>query len=140
MPGETLVERVKRYLGSFILRHSLSIRAEGDQLSEFGAVVRLESDEFVVDIVRDRGQEWIVVGTKVRREPHAHLQSWPLGHIVAYLDGAADPYGVCDLEREANWLADREEDILDSALINSEELNHWAVQASRRLFGQNCRT
>jgi hypothetical protein len=135
MSPEPLVERVRRFLSSFPAEQGFSITAGDDQTNSFGAWVRLESEEFVVGVVRDRGQEWITVGTKVRPKPRAPLRSWPLAHVVAYLDGAANPYPISDLETEANWLTRRAGETLDTTLINSEGLNRWAVRASRRLFG-----
>jgi hypothetical protein len=55
---------------------------------------------------------------------------------VAYLDGAVVPHPLCGLEIQAVWLIRRPVEILDTTLINSEELNRWAARASRRLFGQ----
>jgi hypothetical protein len=139
MPSEPLVERVRRFLGSFVTDRGYSVTAGDDQTNSFGAWVRLASDEFVACVIRDRGQEWITVGTKVRPKPRAPLRWWPLGHLVAYLDGAVDPYPLSSLEIEAEWLTRRSGEILDSTLINSEELNQWAAKASRRHFGQTPR-
>ena len=61
------------------------------------------------------------------------------GHIIAFLDGRAEPYGLVGLETELGWMRDRRDEILDVALINSEEFRRWAVRASRRLFGQRPR-
>jgi hypothetical protein len=46
---------------------------------------------------------------------------------------------LCDLEAEARWLVDHEEVILDSAVINSEELRLWNADAARVMFGQKPR-
>ena len=93
------------------------------------------SEEFVLEVIRDRSQEWIQVGTKVRPKPRAPLRSWSMGHLVAFLDKQSDPYPISDLKTEAHWLKERGDEILDSSLINSDELRKWAVLASHRLFG-----
>src|SRR5579883_2767585 len=134
-----LVECVDQLLGGFISLHGFTITADGDQASEFSAYVALQGDEFVVTIVRDRGQEWIDIGTKVRRGLRRRPRSWPVGHLVAYLDGSPDPYPVSDLETEAKWLKERAGELLDSELINSKDLTDWAVRASRRFWGQRLR-
>ena len=136
MPSESLVERVRRSLGGFIADHGFVVTAGDDQTNPFGAWARLESDEFVIGVVRDRGQEWFTAGSKIRPKPRAPLRHWPLGHVVAYLDGASDPYPISELEIEAAWLVRRAGEILDSRLLNSEGLNRWSVKASRRSFGQ----
>src|SRR3954470_23754047 len=132
MPSEPLVEQVRRVLGGFLEDHGFDVAAGDDQANPFGAWARLESEEFVIGVVRDRGQEWFTVGSKVRPKPRAPRRHWPLGHIVAYLDGAAGPYPVSGLELEAGWLVRRAGEILDSTLLNSEGLRRWSVEASRR--------
>ena len=136
MPSVSLVERVRRLLGEFIADHGFVVTAGDDQTNPFGAWARLETDEFVIGVVRDRGQEWFTAGSKVRPYPRAPRRHWPLGHVVAYLDGAADPYPISELEIEAGWLVRRAGEILDSRLLNSEGLRRWSVNVSRRGFGQ----
>src|SRR5579871_3254006 len=97
--------------------------------------VRLDSDEFSVLVMRDRGgNEWIEVGSKIRPKPRAPLRRYLLCRLTGYLFGA-DPQAPCDLEAESRWLVDHEEEILDSALINSEGLRLWNVDAARVQFG-----
>jgi hypothetical protein len=136
IPPEPLSERVRRLLGTFASDLGFSIADAGDPTDSFGAWVRLESREFVVCVIRDRDQEWTTVGTKVRPKPRAPLRWWPLSHVVAYLDGARDPYPLCNLETEAEWLIERATQLLDSTLINSEGLRQWAVRSSRARFGR----
>jgi hypothetical protein len=140
MAGGSLLGRVRRLLGVFVKQRGFCVTAEGDQTDSFGACVQLSSSEFVVHVIRDRGQEWITVGSKIRPKPRAPLRSWPLGSVVAFLDGRSDPYPVLDLATEARWLKQRASEILDSSVINSEELRTWAVRASRRMFGQRAKT
>ena len=82
--------------------------------------MRLESDGFVIGVIRDRGQEWITVMAKARPRPRAPLRCWPLAHVVAYLDGRAEPHPIGDLEAEAGLLTRRAGEVLDATLLNSD--------------------
>src|SRR6185437_1799398 len=117
----------RRLLGPLIAERDFSVTAGGDQVNPLGAWVRLESEEFAVKIIRDRGQEWINVGTKVRPKPRAPLRCPPLGHLLAYLDGDDDPCSISTLEAEAEVLTRRADEVFDSTLINSEDYRRWAV-------------
>jgi hypothetical protein len=135
-----LIDRVRPLADWLVRDFGLQLTADGDQCSTWGASVALRSAEFVVTVVRDRGQEWINVGTTVRPGPRKPLPWWPLGHLVAYLDGRQDPFGLVGLDTEMGWLWDRRDEVLDVSLINSEDLWRWAVRASRRRFGQRPRS
>jgi hypothetical protein len=139
MASGSLLAKVRRLLGPLIKQRGFTIVAEGDQQSTVGACVQLHSSDFVVLVIRDRGQERMVVGTTTRPKPRAPIRSWPLGHVVAFLDDQSDPYPVSNLTTEACWLKDRPDEILDASLLNSEELREWAVRASRRLWDQRAR-
>lgn len=134
-----LIERVRPFTDWLVRDHGYQLTVDGDQNSTWGASVELRSAELVVTIVRDRGQEWITVGTTVRAGPRKPLRSWPLGHVVAFLDGRPDPYGLVELDTALGWLRDRRDEVLDAEVINSEEFRRWVVRASRRLFGQRPR-
>ena len=86
MPTESLIECVKQLLAVFCLDPRFSISGSDDQTNPFGAWVRLESDESFVDVIRDRGQEWIMVTAKTHPRPRAPRRGWPLGHVLAYLE------------------------------------------------------
>jgi hypothetical protein len=133
-----LIERVRQYLRPLISRHGFTVASFGP--SSMGEeAVRLDSDEFTVTISRDRGGgEWITVGSKVRPKARAPLRSYLLCRLIAFRNGS-EPNPLCDLEAEARWLVDHEEVILDSALINSEELRLWNADAARVMFGQKPR-
>jgi hypothetical protein len=74
--------------------------------------VELDSDEFRVQISRDRGEnEWIEIGSKIRPKPRAPLCSYLLCRLIAFCHGS-DPMNRCDLEAEARWLIDCEEELL----------------------------
>ncbi len=134
-----LIDRVRPLADWLVHDFGYEVTADGDQHSTLGASVELRSAEFVVTVVRDRGQEWITVGTTVRRGPRKPLRWWPLGHVVAFLDGRADVYGVVGLDTEMRWLRERWDEVVSAPVLNSEELRRWALQASRRLFGQRHR-
>jgi hypothetical protein len=135
MPAEPLLERVHRYLGPLIERRGFTVDSGEGPMGE--AWVRLQSVEFVVTVFRDRGaSEWITVGTKARPRPRAHLRSYLLRRLVSYLDGGLDPNPEgSDLETEAKWLTGRQDQIFNSAFINSEHLRFWNLNASRMQFG-----
>lgn len=97
-----------------------------------------ETDEYKLEIERDRGGRiGIHVGSKVRRKPRAHMRGpWSLSHLRGYLDGSVDHFIFADVDDQIRWLQDNIESILDTTVLNSDELNKWAVTASRRMFGQ----
>lgn len=133
--SEPFADRVQRLLGPFAADRSFSVADTDDQPRAGRGWVRFESATLVIDAIRDRGEEWIEVMAKERPRPRALRRAWPMGHVVAYLDGEAGPYPVSDLETEAGWLTRRAAEVLDPALLNSEGLNRWAVRASRRRSG-----
>ena len=132
--SEPFVERVNRSLDPFAADRGFSVTGTDDR-GALAGWVRLESATLVIDVIRDRGVEWIEVAAKERPRPRARRRPWPLGHVVAYLDGEAEPYPVSGLEIEAGWLTRRAAEILDPTLLNSDDLNRWAVKASRRRSG-----
>ena len=97
-----------------------------------------DTDEFTIEIERDRGGHiGIYVGAKVRRKPRAHMRGpWSLSHLRGYLDGNAEHFRYTDVDDQIRWLQDNIQSLLDTSFLNSDELNEWAVRASRRLFGQ----
>lgn len=130
-----LIDRVRPLADWLVLEFGYQLTSEGDQSNSWCASVELRSMEFIITIGRDRGQEWITVGTTVRPGPRKPLRWWPLAHVVAFLDGRPEPYGIVGLDTEMSWLRDRRGEVLSVPLINSEELRRWVVRASRRLFG-----
>jgi hypothetical protein len=138
MTSESLLERVNRCLGQLIERRGFSV--ESDERSMGEAWVRLQSEEFVVDVCRDRGgSEWITVGSKVRPRPRAHLRTFLLSRLISYLDGKLDPNHTIEFEAAAEWLLVHQDLIFNSAFINAEDLRDWDVDAARVLFGQKPR-
>lgn len=101
--------------------------------------VRWESVEFVVDLSRDRIGEmgWISIGSMLRRKPRSHRRGpWSLSHLRGYLDQQPDHYLFTGLREQLDWYRENEHRLLNSSLLNSDELNAWAIQASRRMFSE----
>lgn len=134
--SESFAKRLHRLLGAFASDHGFAVDDREDRVDSGRAWVRFESDTIVIDAIRDRGQGWFEVMAKERPRPRAPRRAWPLGHVVGYLDGLAEPHPASSLEMEAGWLTRRAAEILDPALLNSEGLRRWAVKASRRRFGR----
>ena len=62
-----------------------------------------------------------------------------MSHLKGYLEGGKDHYLFESTEEEISWVEKNENQLFDSSFLNSDELNQWAVKASRRLFGQDAR-
>jgi hypothetical protein len=106
------------------------------EYSMFEWTYKAETDEFILQILRDRGGHiGICLGSKVRRKPRAQMRGpWSLSHLRGYLDGGADHYRFTDVEEQIDWLRQNTRSLLETPFLNSDELNKWAVKASRRLF------
>lgn len=128
---EALNQKVERLLGDFYRKRGFAVRLEGDQCSLWAAAVYLESPAITILIARERGDELIDLGI-----PGNRRASWPIGHLVAYLQGKEDSYPVTDLETQAEWLLTYANKLLDPTILSSKEMNEWAVKASRRMWGQ----
>ena len=127
----------ERLLGSIISRHSLKI-AKHD-ISAMGEwYVYFENADFIVGIGQDRiGHAEIELGSKLRRKPRAHMRGpWSMSHLRGFIDGCKDHYMFITLGEEASWFDNNDKILFDSNFLNSDELNKWAVKASRRLLGQ----
>jgi len=59
-----------------------------------------------------------------------------MSHLRGFIDGCKGHYMFTTLDEEASWFENNDKVLFDSTLLNSDELNKWAVKASRRLFGQ----
>lgn len=99
--------------------------------------VRFESVEFVVTASQDRSGEvpGICFGSRSRRKPRAQLRGpWSLSHLRGFIDGSLDHYRFTDANEQLGWLEENIDRVLCSEFLNSNELNSWAVRASRRMF------
>ena len=100
---------------------------------------RAENDEFTVTVDQHRSGDAfaISVGSKSRPKPRAHMRGpWTLSHHRGFLDGNADHYLFSDSDAQTRWLKDNLDAILSTDFLNSDDLNKWAVKASRRMFHQ----
>ena len=127
------------YLISGLLsRHSLQI-GQHDKSAMGEWYIYYENSEFILGISKDRSERvTLSLGSKVRRKPRAQLRGpWSMSHLKGYLDGGKDHYIFESTEEEISWVEENERQLFDSSFLNSDELNQWAVKASRRLFGQD---
>jgi hypothetical protein len=102
--------------------------------------VSMETTEFIVTASQDRPDDvlGICIGSKVRRKPRAQMRGpWSLGHLRGFLDGNRDHFRFASGRDQLNWLQANIEQLLNTEFLNSDELNAWAVSASRRMFGQD---
>lgn len=127
---------MERQLGPLMSRHSL-LFGESD-ISRMGEwFVTLENNEFTIVVSRDRGgYEAIEIGAKERPRPRSQKRQWSLSHLKGFLEKRTNHYPFKNLEDQIAWLEENEEKLLDATLLNSDELNEWAVKASQRLFRQ----
>lgn len=98
----------------------------------------MESPDFIVTVSQDRSGELpaICFGSKIRRRPRAQMRGpWSLGHLRGFIEGGPDHYLFGNATEMFEWLGNNLDSLLDEALLNSDELNKWAVKASRRMFG-----
>jgi hypothetical protein len=118
-----------------ILKHDLQL-IEHD-ISAMGEwYVWFENPEFIVGVSKDRIEfTSIEIGSKKRRKPRAHARGpWSMSHLRGYLEEKQVHYRFLNIEEEALWFKNNDSTIFDSNLLNSDELNKWAVKASRKLF------
>ena len=127
-------------ISDVLSRHSLQI-GQHDKSAMGEWYIYYENSEFILDISRGRSERVsISLGSKIRRKPRAQLRGpWSMSHLKGYLDGGKDHYLFKSTEEEIHWLEKNEPQLFDSSFLNSDELNQWAVRASRRLFGQDPR-
>ena len=100
------------------------------------------TDEFRVIASQDRTGDVvsICVGSRIRRKPAAQMRGpWSLSHLRGHLDGSLVHYIFGCVEDQIDWFHDNVTEILQTPLLNSDHLNQWSVDASRRLFGQPVR-
>ena len=128
--AERLLENIISNYSLKLCKHDISAMGEW--------YVYFENTEFIVGIGQDRsGHADIELGSKLRRKPRAHMRGpWSMSHLRGFIDGCRDHYMFTTLDEEASWFENNDKLLFDSSFLNSDELNKWAVKASRRLFGQ----
>lgn len=60
-----------------------------------------------------------------------------MSHLRAYIEGKKEHFKFKNIQEEVSWLEEHEMELFDTSLLNSDELNQWAVKVSRRLFGRD---
>lgn len=124
-------EQLIDYLESLLSRRNIVYKngaasAMGEWFLDF------ENVEFTLQILHDRsGGEFIEIGSKIRSKPRAHIKSWSLGFIRGFLEGQTKDHVFENLKSESEWLLENEDRIFDHALLNSAQLNSWAVKLSK---------
>lgn len=127
---------VSELIGGIVLDFKLNIISHGK--SDMGEwYVRYENNEFIVGIWQDRsGYVAIELGSKIRRKPKSHMRGpWSLSHLRGYLEGSKVHFDFQSPKEEAEWFENNENKLFDSSFLNSDDLNKWAVKASKRLWG-----
>lgn len=136
----SLVESIDRVVSRFNLHRTEPSSADFSTMG--GWYVGWENSEFVLTASQDRSGDVlsICVGSKIRRRPRAHMRGpWSLGHLRGYLEETPGHYIFESVEDQIGWLEANLDRLLDTSFLNSDELNAWAVNASRRRFGQRSR-
>lgn len=112
--------------------------AQGPDRSAMGGwLTEFQSDEFIAQVSQDRTGDVvsICIGSNIRPKTGAHMRGpWSLSHLRGYLDGQLDHFRFENPDEQLTWLRNNLNVILDSDLLNSDELNAWAVKASRRML------
>lgn len=109
-----------------------------DEESMGGWCAEYHTDEFRVIASQDRTDDLIsiCVGSRIRRKPATQMRGpWSLGQLRGFLDGQRDHYLFDSVENQIDWLSQNITTVLQTSFLNSDPLNQWAVEASRRLFG-----
>lgn len=106
--------------------------------SNCGWFFQAESDEFIVtaEQVRSGDVFTILVGSKKGGEPYADERfPWSLSHLRGYIDGLDGQYEFKSAVQQLGWFGKHVNELLDSTVLNSEELNSWATEQARKMFG-----
>jgi hypothetical protein len=113
----------------------------GPDATAMGAwYIEFRSPTLIVTASQDRTGDStsICVGSLVRRAPRKQMRGpWSLSHLRGYFDNARIHHSFKSVSDQLAWLRAESNRILDSDMLNSDELNDWAVSASHVMFGQN---
>jgi len=131
----SLFDQVVDSLGDLAKQHGLAISVRGDLDDPRGAAVDLENDTFIISATRERDEETIWVHCKVRPRPRAHLRTYYMGALAAFIEGRTDPYSLRSFADDAADLLRHEKKILSDDFLNAEDLRSWLNDASRRRYG-----
>ncbi|MGZ0164694.1 MAG: hypothetical protein ACKVII_12280 [Planctomycetales bacterium] len=136
-----VVESIHRAVDRFDLQRTEPL--PGDSSAMGGWYVGWENSEFVASASQDRSGDVlaICIGSRIRRRPRAQMRGpWSLSHLRGHLEGTPDHYIFESAEDQITWLESNLDRLLNSSFLNSDELNAWAVNASRRRYGQRSRS
>lgn len=136
MRHTALYDKVIAALGDLAKEQGFHINVRGDLDETRGVAIDLENDQFIISVTRNYDEEEIWVHCKVRPRPRAHLRTYAVGSLSAYIQGRSDPYPLRNFMADCKDLLQYKDQFLDSSFLNSEELRAWKVDASRRHFGQ----
>ena len=113
----------------------------GPDATAMGAwYIDFRSPTLIVTASQDRTGDStsICVGSLVRRAPRKQMRGpWSLSHLRGYFDNALNHHSFDDVSEQLAWLSAASDRILDPDMLNSDQLNDWAVSASRVMFAQN---
>jgi hypothetical protein len=129
---QDLLRRATEALQSLAREHGFtSAHIDGYAPESFGdCLIVFESPQFQINVVRDRGQVFIDVGLS------SESARWPLGHLVAFLEGEAAPRAIEGLEYSCQVLSAYAPRVFNQALLSdrSGELAEWAQAWASRAF------
>ncbi|MCG8434610.1 MAG: hypothetical protein MJA83_11315 [Gammaproteobacteria bacterium] len=123
-----------QYIKEFMRRHGFEIsESSANSMGEWS--VCMENGEFFLFVSRDRGgYESIEISAKSRSRKGAHLRTWSLSKLRGYLEDLDNHYRFHSLKEQADWLQSHEEELLNTAFLNSENLRKWNTKVSRDMF------
>lgn len=105
--------------------------------------IELRSPSVIVTASQDRTGDVmaVCVGTLARRAPLKQMRGpWPLSHLRGFLERKAAHHRFDGVSDQLDWLRQTLDRILDPEMLNSDQLNDWAVAASRMLFAHDRHT
>lgn len=108
-----------------------------DRESMGGWHMDFRSADLTVAASQDRSGDGIsiCVGSLTRRAPQKHMRGpWSLSHLHGFLHNSRVHHRFESIADEIDWFRDALHQLLDRNLLNSDELNDWAVSATRFLF------
>lgn len=122
----------RQLIAEAILKYSLEI-TEQDNSAMGERHVIFENSEFIVSVSQDRiGFASVELGSKLKRASKMQKRgTWSMGHLRGYMDGFSNHYVFENIKDEGRWFLEQETKLFDSTFLNSDDLNNWAIKASR---------
>ena len=128
---------VQRGLLPLLGGEEFSISLDHYDPKAFGnCVITLRSEDFLVRVIRDKGQVFTEIGLSSAPET-----LWDLGVLVAFLEGSRDVPGLLALDEELALFQRHRDRILNKTLLrdSATELykfrNEWSDRRWERLLG-----